>query len=99
MPKTRLGLLLSIVTVVLSSVLISNAQSSSEDRRALLSWVSLDAPPGWEHFATDSISKTLPGWQRDALGNLMLRKGTGSPRRVVACGIDRPSFAVTEITP
>jgi len=27
-----------------------------------------------------------------------LRKGTGSPRRVVACGIDRPSFAVTEIT-
>ena len=27
-----------------------------------------------------------------------LRKGSGSPRRVVACGLDRPGFAVTEIT-
>ena len=32
------------------------------------------------------------------LGNLMLRKGSGSPRRVVACALDRPGFAVTEIT-
>ena len=28
----------------------------------------------------------------------MLRKGSGSPRRVIACGLDRPAFAVTEIT-
>ena len=39
-----------------------------------------------------------PGWKRDALGNLILRKGSGSPRRVVACALDRPAFAVTEIT-
>src|SRR5262245_61446740 len=42
--------------------------------------------------------QAMPGWKRDALGNLVLRKGSGSPRRVVACGIDRPGFAVTEIT-
>lgn len=42
--------------------------------------------------------RQMPGWKRDALGNLSLRKGSGSPRRVVACGLDRPSFAVTEIT-
>jgi putative aminopeptidase FrvX len=41
---------------------------------------------------------SMPGWKRDALGNLILRKGSGSPRRVVACWIDRPAFAVTEIT-
>lgn len=40
----------------------------------------------------------MKGWQRDAVGNLIIRKGSGSPRRVVACGIDRPAFAVTEIT-
>ncbi len=40
----------------------------------------------------------LPGWKRDPLGNLILRKGSGSPRRVVACALDRPGFAVTEIT-
>jgi putative aminopeptidase FrvX len=40
----------------------------------------------------------MPGWKRDALGNLILRKGSGSPRRVIACGLDRPALAVTEIT-
>lgn len=59
------------------------------------SWISLDAPPGREEFG---ISNSFPGWKRDALGNLILRKGSGSPRRVVACGLDRPAFAVTEIT-
>ncbi len=28
----------------------------------------------------------------------MMRQGSGTPRRVVACGWDRPGFAVTEIT-
>lgn len=65
---------------------------------ALASWIDLDAPPGREHLATDVIMQAMPGWKRDALGNLMLRKGSGSPRRVVACGLDRPAFAVTEIT-
>ncbi|HEX7332328.1 MAG TPA: hypothetical protein VF290_12570, partial [Pyrinomonadaceae bacterium] len=65
---------------------------------ALASWLDLDAPPGREHLATDTIMRAMPGWKRDALGNLMLRKGSGSPRRVVACGLDRPAFAVTEIT-
>ena len=64
----------------------------------LRSWLALDAPPGWEHRATDVIMRAMPGWQRDALGNLIMRKGSGSPRRVVACALDRPGFAVTEIT-
>src|SRR5688500_4969021 len=64
----------------------------------LRSWLALDAPPGWEHRATDVIMRAMPGWQRDALGNLIMRKGSGSPRRVVACALDRSGFAVTEIT-
>ena len=76
----------------------SRALGSDETVVALSSWVDLDAPPGREHFATDIITRAMPGWKRDALGNLVLRKGSGSPRRVVACGLDRPAFAVTEIT-
>ena len=76
------------------------AQSSSTDvqLKALSTWTNLDAPPGWEHVATDTLMKTMPGWSRDSSGNLMIRKGSGSPRRVVACGMDRPGFSVTEIT-
>jgi putative aminopeptidase len=65
---------------------------------ALASWIDFDAPPGREHLATDAIMQAMPGCKRDALGNIVLRKGSGSPRRVVACGLDRPAFAVTEIT-
>src|SRR5262249_12047304 len=83
---------------------ISLAQSPQVDKLnvqsadALTRWISLDAPPGWEHLATDPLMKVLVGWTRDAAGNLILRKGSGLPRRVVACGLDRPGFAVTEIT-
>ncbi len=75
------------------------AQDGVPDRLSELhEWIGLDAPPGREHLATDTIMRALPGWKRDALGNLMLRKGSGSPKRVVACALDRPAFAVTEIT-
>jgi len=74
------------------------AQINQEDLISLGSWIALDAPPGREHIATDILLQTLRGWKRDALGNLILRKGSGSPRRVVACALDRPAFAVTEIT-
>ncbi len=74
------------------------AQNGSDSATVLRGWLALDAPPGWEHLATDTIQQAMPGWKRDALGNLVLRKGSGSPRRVIACGLDRPGFAVTEIT-
>src|SRR5690349_13447068 len=77
--------------------LAQDGRDAQDDARALRSWIALDAPPGWEHVATDVILKSMPGWRRDALGNLILRKGSGSPRRVIACGLDRPGFAVTEI--
>jgi putative aminopeptidase len=76
----------------------SMAQNGAGPYTALRNWLALDAPPGWEHRATDVIMRAMPGWQRDALGNLIMRKGSGSPRRVVACALDRPAFAVTEIT-
>ncbi|HEX5833183.1 MAG TPA: M20/M25/M40 family metallo-hydrolase [Pyrinomonadaceae bacterium] len=91
----------SLLTLLI--VLLSSGGSFAQDgwhapaEVALRSWIARDAPPGWEHLATDQILKVMPGWRRDALGNLMLRQGSGSPRRVVACGLDRPGFAVTEI--
>ncbi len=83
----------------LSAQSASSTTQHDTAREALVRWIKLDAPPGWEHLATDVLMKVLPAWRRDASGNLMLRKGSGTPRRVVACALDRPGFAVTEITP
>ena len=68
------------------------------DASALSGWILNDAPPGREHLLTDLMLQKRYGWKPDQLGNLIFRKGSGSPRRVIACGIDRPGFAVTEIT-
>ncbi|HXQ72342.1 MAG TPA: hypothetical protein VN844_17735, partial [Pyrinomonadaceae bacterium] len=94
-PKLRTLLL---ILLSLHVVAAQNGRDGQNDVAALRSWIALDAPPGWEHLATDQILKAMPGWHRDALGNLILRQGSGSPRRVVACGLDRMGFAVTEIT-
>ena len=75
-----------------------SAQDVGLADNSIANWINLDAPPGREFLATDAIMRSMPGWKRDELGNLILRKGSGSPRRVVACALDRPGFAVTEIT-
>ena len=85
-----------LISLLLASS--SAAQDGGDSAAALRGWIALDAPPGWEHVATDSIMRAMPAWKRDVLGNLVLRKGSGSPRRVIACALDRPGFAVTEIT-
>lgn len=97
--RTPLVSLVSLLVIILPArVSLGQNGRAQEDVAALRSWIALDAPPGWEHLATEQIMKASPGWQRDALGNLILRQGSGSPRRVVACGLDRVGFAVTEIT-
>ncbi|MEN3326738.1 MAG: hypothetical protein V7638_1545 [Acidobacteriota bacterium] len=97
-PANPVKTLLWATTLLLVFTLNVVAQNGVHSTDALRSWIALDAPPGWEHLATDPIMRAMPGWKRDVLGNLVLRKGSGSPRRVVACGLDRPAFAVTEIT-
>jgi putative aminopeptidase FrvX len=88
------------LAILLSLLFTSNsvAQDGPSTAIALRTWMAPDAPPGHEHLTTDQILKVAPAWKRDALGNLILRKGSGHPRRVVACSLDRPGFAVTEIT-
>ena len=86
-------------TLLLTLVLAVNVHAQDGlNEFSFVSWINLDAPPGREYLATDEIMRALPGWKRDNLGNLILRKGSGSPRRVVACALDHPAFAVTEIT-
>ena len=93
--KATLTLAILLSLLLASSTAAQNVPSAAT---ALRTWMALDAPPGREYFTTDEILKSVPGWKRDALGNLVLRKGSGSPRRVIACSLDRPGFAVTEIT-
>ncbi len=61
-------------------------------------WIALDATPGRERAATDRIVDAFPVFRRDRFGNLVARKGSGPPRRVVACGLDQVGYVVSQIT-
>jgi putative aminopeptidase len=71
--------------------------SDSALAAALASWVSLRASPGREADATAAIART-GGWERGALGSLVARRGSGRPRRVVACPLDLATYIVSRIT-
>ena len=66
--------------------------------RIVQSWIALRVAPGREAYATQLIREQVPGWTRAALGSLVRTQGEGSPHRVVACGLDETSYAVSAIT-
>ncbi|HVT41074.1 MAG TPA: M20/M25/M40 family metallo-hydrolase [Gemmatimonadaceae bacterium] len=80
----------------------SGAQSvaRADDRvaDAIARWITLPAPPGGEELGAALLTPALPGWTRDANGNLIRRVGQGSPRRVVACALDVSAYVVSQIT-
>jgi putative aminopeptidase FrvX len=77
-------------------------QAQTVDSTALKSaaeWIRLIAPPGAEEQVAATLAKNLgDDWQVDRFGNLVKRVGSGTPRRVVACGIDFSAYVVSQIT-
>ena len=74
------------------------AQDSDADQEAMASWVALDVTTGYETRVASDLAAGMAGWTVDQWGNLVKRVGSGSPRRLVACALDRPGYAVTQIT-
>jgi putative aminopeptidase FrvX len=101
---TRRLLQLSIVgTAAVAALLPSRAHAQDTSAvgpyaRAVATWISLVAEPGYERAATDRIVSATGTWTRDRIGNLISVSGEGSPRRVVACGLDESGYVVSSIT-
>ena len=70
----------------------------AQTNAAVSSWIRLDAPPGNEAATAATLMRALPGWHTDPWGNLIRTVGTGTPRRVVACGLDYSAFVVSRIS-
>ena len=89
------GLITGLATV--ASTVSAQPRTTPDADLAVSAWIQLVAPPGAE-LHDRRLTAALPGWQADAMGNLVRRIGTGSPRRVVACAMDIPGFVVSQIT-
>lgn len=68
------------------------------DAEAVASWVVVDVAPGYETRLTPPLAEEMEGWSSDRWGNLVREVGSGSPRTVVACALDQPAYAVTQVT-
>ena len=76
-----------------------DSSAASPYAHAVATWIALVAAPGYEQLAMDRVSSGVEGgWKRDQFGNLIKHVGEGSPRRVVACGLDETGYVVSEIT-
>jgi putative aminopeptidase len=75
------------------------AQAPDQGTAAAAEWIRLPAVPGAEDQLFAGLVRHLgPSWSIDRFGNLVKRAGSGSPRRVVSCGLDLPSYVVSQIT-
>ena len=58
----------------------------------------MTAVTGYEQAMTDSLLTLLPGSTRDRTGNVTLKTGTGTPKRLISCSIDEIGYLVGNIT-
>jgi len=93
--ELRAALVLFVVPAVIGA---QDPSPAGPYASAVATWISLIASPGYERAATDRILAATTGWTRDRAGNLIKRVGDGTPRHVVACGIDESGYVVSSIT-
>lgn len=75
------------------------AQVSDADLQAIATWVAVDAATGYEPRTVPAVAAALgSNWRADAWGNLISTVGSGTPHHVVACALDRPAYAISQIT-
>ena len=74
------------------------APVTDRDLEAIASWVAVDVATGYEGRAAPALARALGEWRADRWGNGVATVGSGSPHRIVACALDRPSYAVSQIT-
>src|SRR3954466_8681149 len=95
--STRFSLV-AAACVSLALRVFVGAQATDHDLEAIASWVAVDAATGYETRTSPALASALGGWTADAYGNVVLSVGSGSPHRIVACALDRPSYAISQIT-
>jgi putative aminopeptidase FrvX len=86
-----------IFVLVLSSSVLSAQSPPRSLLTDLKSYVETPAIPGYETRLADQISTELASFhpQRDSLGDVVIRIGSGSPQRLIVAPMDEPGFVVS----
>ena len=99
MPCSARSVAISTLAILLPATLAGQgAPRPSRDATldAIASWIALDVTPGREALVAPAIRAL--GFGPAPLDGYVIRKGSGSPRRVVACSLDEAGYVVSAIT-
>jgi putative aminopeptidase FrvX len=87
-----------VVPFGLLALMGTSASAQTVDLHAVASWLTPDVPTGYETRTVPWLAESLPAWDVDQWGNLVRVVGSGAPRRIVACALDRPALSASQIT-
>ena len=93
----RGSLVVAVLALAVGGSPSLGAQAAGGNLDAIASWVAVDSATGYEGRTSPALAAAI-GWTADQWGNVVTTVGSGSPHHVVACALDRPSYAVTQIT-
>ena len=91
----------SVVLISISIVARGEAQSGLDPSERLLQLARVPGVSGHESDVRKAVASMLPPSlqaQTDALGNLTVRLGSGSPRTLVVAPLDEPGYVIAGIT-
>src|SRR5947199_6547989 len=97
-PRFSVGTTGAVVLFLLSAGPSVGLSAQSVDDLAVR-FAAMTAVTGLEQAMTDTLLTLLPGSIRDRAGNVTLSRGSGTPRRLVACALDEVGYVVGNITP
>lgn len=100
LPAQSVSVAILVMALTVASPARVSAQIGDADLQSIASWVAVDAPTGYElRGGVPALAAALGAdWRADAWGNVITTVGTGSPHHLIACAIDRPSYAISQIT-
>ena len=94
---SRAGFLAPLITATLLGWVGPASAGAQEPERVsalAIRLASLSAVTGYEQALVDTLLGLLPGAARDRAGNVRLRKGGGSGKRLLVCPLDEPGYVV-----
>ena len=100
--RTILGTSPRRAPVLLAALLtggVLHAQAPPASAALTARLAAIAAPIGYESALADTLLGLLPGARRDRAGNAVLVRGSGTPRRLIACQLDEPGWIVGSIRP
>src|SRR5437667_12138420 len=99
-PSPRFSVGTTTAFIVLLLLVYPSTRLSAQSVDALaVRFAAMTAVTGLEQAMTDTLLTLLSGSIRDRAGNVTLRLGSGTPRRLVACALDEVGYVGGNITP